>query len=214
MGRTLLLLDTPEHTSLRGDTSRREKTPQIPALPPPTDNHVGLTIDWLNREAVTDFQRSRHPATGIVRNTCRIGSAKITRTVLVDTDGTVFIHLLASLPGALSFRVSLGVTGGGEARIEDRRELVLTTADGISAHVWVIPFEADVAPDGNSIIVRGEGEALILLSYAAGPEAAKSLAMTWKTLGDRHDPGNDTPDPTRVWREVLRQTRESIENSP
>ncbi len=46
----------------------------------------------------------------------------------------------------------------------------------IFAHLWVVPFESDVAPDGKSIIVRGEGQALILLSYAPGPDAAKPLA--------------------------------------
>ncbi len=220
--RTLLVLDTPAQTALRGRIHKSkqatESTLQVagePATSPAAENFVDLTLDWLNHEPPTDFQRAIDPATGILRSTCRLDSATVTRTVLVDPDdGTVFIHLLANLPGALSFRVSLGGSDEGEPRIEDRRELILTSADGISAHVRVVPFESDVTPDGNSILVRGEGEALVVLSYATGLEAAKSLAATWKMLGERHDPGNIPADPSRIWHEVVKQRRKSVENSP
>ena len=220
--RTLLVIDTPERTALRGFFEELnpspDSTPQAagdPAAAPFSASHVDLTLDWLNREKPTDFQCSVDPVSGIVRSTCRLGSATITRTVLVNSDdGTVFIHLLANLPGDLSFRVSLGASGDGEPRIEDRRQLLLTSSNGISALIRVIPFESDVAPDGNSIVVLGEGDALIVLAYATGEGAAKSLAGGWKTLGNRYDPGNIPADPTRIWNEVLEQRLKSVENSP
>lgn len=221
-GRTLLLLDSPDRTALRGFTAQsketRESTPQVAGSPtnaPPSKHYVDFTLDWLNREPATNFQRSVDPVTGIVRSRCQLGNAKVTRTVLVDpNDGTVFIHLLANLPGALSFRASLTTSESAAPRLEDRRELVISSADTLSAHLRVVPFESDVAPDGNSIVVRGEGEALIVLSYATGRNAPKLLAETWKSLADRHDAGNIPPDPTRIWHGVLTQRLKSDENSP
>ncbi len=218
----LLVVDTPDRTALRGSMREAEQAPESTLQVAGGSNtsaasepRIDLMIDWLNREPPTDFQRSVDPATGILRSTCRLGTATIIRTVLVDSaGGTVFIHLLADLPGALSFRVSLDASSGGETRIEDRRELVLNQAGGISARVRVIPFESDVAPDGTAIVVRGEGEALVVLSYAAGPEAAKPLAKTWKRLTDRYHPDGNPPDPSRIWSEVLKQRRKSVENSP
>jgi hypothetical protein len=82
------------------------------------------------------------------------------------------------------------------------------------ATVAPLPFQSDVAPGGNSITVRGEGETLVLLSYATGPETEKSFARIWKTLGDRFHRGHFPPDPTVIWHELFGQRRKSIENSP
>lgn len=214
-GRTLLLLDTPDRTALRVFPNWKSDAPQVAGGPPATEIHADLTLHWLNREAPTDFQRSVQPATGIVRSSCRMGGAKITRTVLVDpADGTVFIHLLADMPGALSFRVSLAASGAVEPRIEERREIALASADGMAARVRVVPFESDVAPDGQSIVVRGEGEALIVLGCSTAPDAVKSLAAYWQKLAARLDPGRTPPDPARIWHELLEHRRKSVENSP
>lgn len=209
---TLQLLDAPRQSELRGSLGHGKTQPEN-AVPTPAP-YVDLKFDWLGSELPTDFQQTRE-GESLIRSTCRVGNARITRTFLVDTeDGSVLIHLLASMPGALSFRVSLGGTGDAAPRIEDRRELVRTVPDGVSAHVRVVPFESDVAPDGKSIVVRGEGEALILLSYAAGADAAKTLAETWKRLAQRHDPGSNPPDPVKIWHAVLGERLKSIENSP
>ncbi|MES2475201.1 MAG: hypothetical protein V4640_05430 [Verrucomicrobiota bacterium] len=208
----LQLLDAPRQTELRGSLGHGKAQPEN-AVPPPAP-YVDLKFDWLSSEPPTDFQQTRE-GESLIRSTCRVGKARITRTYLVDPeDGSVLIHLLANMPGALSFRVSLSGTGEVAPRIEDRRELIRTVPDGVSAHVRVVPFESDVSPDGKSILVRGEGEALILLSYAAGADAPKTLAETWKRLAQRHDPGNNPPDPVKIWHAVLGERLKSIENSP
>jgi hypothetical protein len=228
--RTVLVLDKPGKTLLRGYLAPWKQAPAATApeihrqteeiiKTLPTDEEVELKIDWLGSETPENFHRTLFPTAGIARSRCRIAGATITRTVLVNpNDGSIFIHLLANKPGALSFRVSLDVSGTEKSVIEDRRQLVRSTPDtdpaSISAHVWVIPFESDVSPDGDAIIVRGEGEALILLTYATGPQAPTALANAWKKLGDLHDPGQSPPSPDKIWHAILGERRKSIENSP
>lgn len=228
--RTLLVLDMPGQTRLRGYLAPwkppaaatapdiRKQTEEILATLP-VDKKVDLKIEWLGEAVPEGFQRTLFPTAGVARSRCRIAGATITRTVLVQPeDGSVLIHLLANKPGSLSFRVSLPTSGNGMTVIEDRRELTQSATDkdpaAHTAHVWVIPFESDVSPDGDSIIVRGEGEALILLTYATGPRAAAAMASCWKKLGDLHNPGQSPPDPAVIWHAVLGDSRKSIENSP
>ncbi len=228
--RTLLVLDKPGKTLLRGYLAPWKQAPATTAPEIhrqteeiiktfPKDEEVELKIDWLGSETPEDFHRTLFPTAGIARSQYRLAGATITRTVLVDPkDGNIFIHLLADKPGALSFRVSLDATGFGQTFIKDRRQLVRSTPDrdaaSISAHVWVIPFESDVSPGGDAIFLRGEGEALILLTYATGPQAPAALATAWKKLGDLHDPGQSPPSPDKIWHAVLGDRRKSIENSP
>jgi hypothetical protein len=181
---------------------------------------VDLKIEWLpTKEAPVDFTRAIQPERGITRSSHRLDGSKITRTVVVDEAArTVFIHLLSDKPGTLSFRVILSVSGEGEPEIEDRRQLVRPAAAGASnslgAHVWVLPFESDVAPDGNTIVVRGEGEALIILTFATGEAATQRLAETLERLGNRYDPGHRPADPSKIWQGVAAGHFKSIENSP
>ena len=186
----------------------------------PWQEKVDLKIDWLKgEEQPVEFTRSFLPENGIARSSYRLDSAKITRTVITDeTESAIFIHLIADKPGALSFRVILSVSGAGEPEIVDRRQMVRQANAGvpgsIGAHVWVLPFESDVAPDGNSIVVRGEGEALIILTFATGSESGEPLAQTLTRLGNRYDPGHLPADPSKIWHGVLAGHLKSIENSP
>ena len=158
-------------------------------------SEIELRIDFPPGEAAaTGFARFLHAGTRSVRSRYKILRTTLTRTVRVQ-DGVVFIHLIADKPGALTFRVTLD-----KARIEDRRQLISP-----AAHVWVLPFESDVAGDGSSISVSGEGEALVLWVFGTG-ERATTLAR----LGARHDPGHNPPDPAKIWAGVCA----SAENSP
>ena len=155
----------------------------------------------------------------MIRSSYRLGGAKITRTVISDeADSAIFIHLITDHPGMLSFRVALSVSDAGQTEIVDRRQLVrpatVSLPNSLGAHVWVLPFESDVAPDGKSIVVRGEGEALVILTFANGSEAGKPLAETLARLGNRHDPGHHPADPSKIWQGVLAGHLKSIENSP
>lgn len=229
--RTWLVLDTPMATHLRGFL---QPSPSVPVVSEkeiragvaglleklPARKKVDVNIEWLGGdEKAVDFKRSIQQVDGMSRSSYRLGTTTIKRTVLVPQDQDLtFLHLIADQPGALSFRVSLTVSGEGEPVIEDRRQLIRPAAESqensIGAHVWVIPFESDVTNDGHSISVQGEGEALILITCAAGSDATKSLAGTWKSLGERHDPGHFPPNPAKIWEGVLASHLKSRENSP
>lgn len=221
---TGFVLDSPAQTRLRGfelaspltrvfaeDEIRRQVADFFTILPRPDE--VTLKIDWLDKDGrAAGFTRSIHPKDGRIRSVQRVGQTTITRTVVAGgEDDAIFIHLLADQPGALSFRVTLGGPPAANARIEDRRQLILPAGAGHpAAHVWVLPFESDVAGEGNSITVRGEGEALIVWNFAAG----KALDTTLANLGTRYDPGHLPPDPAKIWQGILGTQLKSAENSP
>ena len=177
-------------------------------------------IEWLFGDSKpVGFKRTFQPLAGIARSTHQIGSTTITRTVIAaEEEDAVFIHLIADQPGALSFRVTFGISGEGEAKIEDRRRFVRPAVadqpDSLGAEVWVLPFESDVATEDDSIAVRGEGEAMILIAYAAARETTLPLAETLARLGKRYDPGHLPPDPSKIWHGVLANHLKSAENSP
>ncbi len=157
-----------------------------------------LKITW---EGLSDDAKTSHmAAAGMVRSVIRTADVTITRTIVAPKNGhMVLIHLLANKPGSLSFRVS------GESslkpRVENRRELVFTPGDpgqtGWRVTVW--PFEADVSPGTDSIVVRGEGEALIVWSFSRAGNPADSTPDVWPELAKRYDPDANPPDPAKIW---------------
>lgn len=219
--RAALVVDTPTVTRLRGMTlptplPKAEEVPDktadaLSAASRP-EKECGLVIEWIGAEPVRDFAREWQAGGGQVRSSYRVGNTTVTRTVLASAaDDAVFIHLHADQPGALSFRVSIPAEG---VRAEDRRQLLVTPETGPAAHVWVIPFESDVEPDGRTITVRGEGEAIIVWTFSPDKSGAEGLARTWARLADRHDPGHTPPDVSKIWRGVLEKHLKSPENSP
>ncbi len=221
--RAAIVLDSPAQTQLRGfmlaaplahaateHETRAQVTDFFKILP--RQDEVELKIDWLDQQAVAGFTRAICPPDGRVRSRHKVGITTITRTVIAARDDdAIFIHLIADQPGALSFRVTLGGSAASAARIEDRRQLILPAGTGRpAAHVWVLPFESDVASEGQSISVRGEGEALIVWNYSA----SKPLDATLNQLGTRYDPGHNPPDPSKIWQGVLGSLTKSAENSP
>jgi Glycosyl hydrolase family 65, N-terminal domain len=227
--RTVLVLDREEVTQFRGfaravPRKRCLTEPEIRAQVAglmetlPVKEGVELKIEWLSGGKAVGFNRTVLTDEGALKSTYRVGSTTITRTMLADQeDGTIFLHLLADQPGALSFRVRLSIPGAAEPELVDRRQLVIPAgqADRTGAHVWVIPFESDVTREGNAISLMGEGEALILLTFAQGPKATSTLAGTLQRLGNRYDPGQVPADPSKIWRGVWEaRVRKSVENSP
>ncbi len=222
--RATFVLDSPTQTQLRGfvlaaplfravtePAMRRQMADFFKILP--LHGEVDLKITWLNQEGVVAaFTRSFCPTDGRVQSVHKAGNTTITRTVIAArADDAIFIHLIADQPGALSFRVTLGGSETAGARIEDRRQLILPAGKGrLAACIWVLPFESDVASEGHSISVRGEGEALIVWNYAVG----KPPDATWTQLGTRYDPGHNPPDPAKIWHGVLANHLKSTENSP
>ena len=213
--RAVLVLDSPASTRLRAAVlpkafPEKQTAGLLDVLT--KVNEAGLTVEWLGAQPVTDFKQATPVENGMVRSTCRIGTTTITRTVICSrADDAVFIHLIADHPGALAFRVSMA---GEKAKIEDRRQLILTPTAGPASHVWVLPFESDVTPEGGSIVVRGEGEALIVWNFSGEGIPASVISETLSHLGQRYDPGHIPADPSKIWQAVLAGQMKSIENSP
>ncbi len=227
--RVALVLDAPAQTQLRGfmppmplvsARSENELHAQVSDFFKTAAPEVALKIDWLATDGpVANFKRSINFGHGLARSTYRIGETTITRTVVAAReDDTVLIHFLADKPGALSFRVSLSAPVTASVRIENRRQLILTppaaAAASLAAHVWVLPFESEVTPEGQSITVRGEGEALILWNFGPANATTDALTDPWLKLGQRYDPGHFPPAPTRIWQGILETQCKSAAISP
>ncbi|MEO7100091.1 MAG: hypothetical protein ABI162_12070 [Luteolibacter sp.] len=208
----VLYFDSAEKSMLRGFTFPGEaKLLGEGESPTPLDS-FDLRIDWLTGEyGLANIRQPSLLADGRIESAYQHGKTTFTRTVVAARkEKAVFIHLLTDKPGALSFRVSLNIP----AHVEDRRQLVATADSGLSAHVWVLPFEAEVAEEGQSIVVRGEGEALIVVNFSHENGAEKALSQTFSNLGAIHDPGHSPPDPSRIWQGVIRASAAAPADSP
>lgn len=171
------------------------------------DDTASLRLEWLNQSpAPTHFGHTLDPVIGFVRSTHNMGTTHLTRTVLASRkEGLIFVHIIADKPGDISFRATLlPPKGKGEVKIADRRELLWTSPDNpaTKAHVWVLPFESDVENEGSTVILRGEGECLLIFALTTAENPAKPLSGTFSRLGERHDPGHLPPDPSKIWQAV------------
>lgn len=213
-----LVTDRPATTRIAGfypaapfknaNPSAPEAFARILATAPATTPHpAALEIEWLNQNpAPKHFGRTLDLAGGFVRSTHLLGTTHLTRTVLARAkEGVVFVHFIADKPGDVSFRASLKPPGGkGEVKIEDRRELAWAspTDPAHKVRIWVIPFESDVEADGNTILLRGEGECLLIFAHTTAEDPTKPLAGTFIRLGETHDPGHVPADPSKIWQAV------------
>lgn len=177
-----------------------------PKQPPPLDAPplAVLRIDWLNQEpAPTGFAIEQKNRSKISSNH-HLGRTGITRTILA-TDDAIFIHVLADQPGAVALKVSLTSPQEGTTIPQGRNELLWNgKEDPIpKAYLRLIPFESDVEAEGESIVLRGEGECLVIFSFTAADDAKAPLFELWKRLAATYDPGADHPDPVKIWQAIL-----------
>jgi len=164
-----------------------------------------LRIEWLNQEpAPTGFAIERGKGGKSISSSHHLGRTGITRTLLV-TDEAIFIHIVADQPGAVALKASLTSTHAGKTTLRDRNEILWNEADGgpRKAYLRVIPFESDVEADGESIVLRGEGECLLVVGFSMRDDPQKPLEDLWKRLCAAHDPGAEHPDPVKIWHAVL-----------
>jgi len=214
---TALVTDRPATTRIAGFF----KSEPLKGIDPSTDpkaftkavssltgaSPVILSLEWLNQSpAPTHFSHAFDLAAGFVRSTHNLGTTHVTRTVLASAkEGVVFVHLIADKPGDISFRTTLHPPESkGEVKIVDRREFLWTspTNPATKAHVWVLPFESDVENEGDAIILRGEGECILIFAHTTAENPAKPLSGTFSRLGEHHDPGHAPPDPSKIWQAV------------
>jgi hypothetical protein len=176
------------------------------ATPPLPQPSVVLEIEWLQGFAPPEgFTRRVDTANGRILSSHRQERTTLRRTILASRSGdALFVHAIADQPGALGLRVRLLPPDPQTVETVDRRQLVAKGEGEPLAQAWVIPFESDVEPgEAGSIMIRGEGEALVVLNLAPVEAGPDWLADTWKRLGDRHDPGHWPPNPAKIWQGVL-----------
>ncbi|QTN32279.1 hypothetical protein HZ994_08030 [Akkermansiaceae bacterium] len=162
-----------------------------------SDEELVFEIGWeTGTEKVAGFGSST-AENGIITSTHRLGKTTLTRTILASAAADcILIHIIADKPGAVCFRARF--RSDHPARIRNRREILLS-GEKIQAHAWIIPFESDVRDDGKgTVILDGEGEALIILNLTADQEASP-IADTLTRLGKKHDPGHSPPGPHLIW---------------
>lgn len=203
-----LVEDTPATTTVRGYPARgqeplpADKGAELPEEPRPL---AVLRIDWLNTEpAPVDFEVVATDKPKVITTTYRQGRTGITRTLLA-TPEVIFLHFVADQPGAIAFRASLGSQRDGTTVVRDRNELswISTREAGMKAYARVIPFESDVETEGNSIVLRGEGECMVIFSFTPRDDPGKPLSGTWKRLAAALDHGEEHPDPVKIWQTIL-----------
>jgi len=159
-----------------------------------------LVMNWLDYERERGYRRSMDRSTGIATTSFVRNGARITESVFISkAESLVVVHLQADKPGALNFRVCLM---SNHYQIKDRREL-----DSNGLRVWVLPFESDVSPDGEGLVVRGEGEALILLADGH----RQQLDRRFQALGLKHDGREVSPDLTKLWSELLKMQKRAAD---
>ncbi len=164
------------------------------------DEPVIFRIDWTSKEGKPENFAVSKSKQGTVISTYRLGKTTITRTIVASavTD-CVMLHVIADQPGRVN--LSARYASEGSVKINDRRELLLS-GEKISAHAWIIPYESDVQADGDAtIVLPGEGEALILLNLTIDPKTAP-ISETFTRLGAKYDPGHNPPSPQLIWEGV------------
>ncbi|WAC20824.1 hypothetical protein OVA24_05435 [Luteolibacter sp. SL250] len=191
--------DTPARTTVNAIPDGRNQGPagDLPL--------AVLRIDWLNNEPTPkDFEVTVTDKQKVITTTYRQGATGITRTLLA-TPEIIFLHFVADQPGAISFKTTLGSPRDGTTAVQNRNELTWTSAraPAMKAYARVIPFESDVETEGDSIVLRGEGECMVIFSFTRLDDAAKPLSGTWKRLAAALDPGAEHPDPVKIWQTIL-----------
>lgn len=219
-----LVLDSPAQTRLRCflpgaagvvRASEAEMRTDVEAILDQPAPSTELIIDWQHPFGPPkEFARTSHLSALMVRSSHKSSDTTITRTVVASPqDGAVFIHLLADKPGALALRVTHRTPS---QRVENRQQLIFTpeNAGQLASHVWVLPFEADVTPEGQTIGLYGEGEALIVWNFAGPNQEKPPLSATLDRLAAKYDEGKSPPDPVRIWRGIFATLTKSAEKTP
>jgi hypothetical protein len=192
-------LDELRTEVLAGAESGEKANPEIRA---PREHIGSLWIDFLDGDlATTRYRRSLNLGEGTANAYWRRDGASFTMTTMVsDVDDVIIVHLLANMPGALGFRVRLtGPKGNSDSPVGmptgNRGELRLVGPD-FTTHAWAVPFESEVAPVKEGMAIRGEGEAMIVISTSKDPTKA---AAAFTALAAKYDGRDEHPDFGKLW---------------
>lgn len=163
-----------------------------------------VSIEWLDADQpLQHYRRCLRWREGVSVTSWQRGGAGITQTAFVSrADNVLVIHLQADKPGALQFRVRLGsdqVAQPTGERGELLRKSVTASSLPTELRAWVLPFESEVAAEGNAMVVRGEGEAMIVVAAGIGNET-QDVATALARLTRKYDPRDEHPDFTILWK--------------
>lgn len=89
-----------------------------------------------------------------------LGTASFTAQVIPVDETLVALHFRTYMPGALGLRAVLDAE---ETQLIGRRLLKANLDEG-TVKLWVFPMESDVEPEDRQILLRGEGEALVVVA--------------------------------------------------
>ncbi len=99
-----------------------------------------------------------------------------------QASGLLIYQMRCDHPGLLNAKATLAggiVTGRTE----------IQTSDGpINAGVLFIPFEAEVAAAGNSLIIRGEGELVLVMAIEESNDQQAGISAKWQQACLKYDP--------------------------
>jgi hypothetical protein len=180
----------------------------------PKENLADVWLDWLDGDQpARDFSSMLAIADGVVTTKFTRGTSGLTGRVFIsEADDLTVIHLRADKPGALNFKVRLErkTLPAATPRVEDRRILILHGKTGpaedtpaFEVRAWVFPMESEVTPAEKDISVLGEGEALILIATAAGPENSPALSQIGSRMQKYGFGGEEHPDISLLWEGLL-----------
>ena len=127
-----------------------------------------------------------HQVRSIYHYDCRVGEASYHAATFYHAASGLLIHQMrCDQPGLLSARATLQ---GGKAIA---RTEIRTSNEAINAGVLFIPFEAEVATDGDSLIIRGEGELILVMAIKTGNKPQKSVAEKWRDACIKYAPSEN-----------------------
>ncbi len=99
-------------------------------------------------------------------------------TGYVARKGLFFHRVRCDHPGALNVKASLSP----HQRVEAKSIIQNSPS---ASQIWLLPFEAEVINDQDSLVIEGEGEILLLWHISDNRDPANS----WQSLCQEYDPG-------------------------
>jgi hypothetical protein len=99
-----------------------------------------------------------------------------------QTSGLLIYQMRCDHPGSLNAKATLaGGTVTGRTEIQ-------TSNEHIRTGVLFIPFEAEVTPASNSLIIRGEGELVLVMAIEDSNDQQAGIAAKWQQACIKYDP--------------------------
>lgn len=108
-------------------------------------------------------------------------------TGVLRSKGLLFHRIRCDHPGLLHVRATLNPF----TTVEQRQ---IISRASLASQMWLIPFESEVSAEGNALVIRGEGELLLIWHWPKDDQFT-----TWQSLLREYDPaGGEHPDIAKI----------------